>query len=413
MGEDKARQELSSSRGLGRRVAALLVVALGLLAWRAYLTPVWEWDLLGYLGCVEELKGASPEEGHAAAYAALAGAAPEHAVAELRGEPRDPGADPRGSVPYRRKLAEDPRAFDAQLPFYRGRVVYLGSLRAAQALGLSTVTAVRAISILSGLAFGVLLALWIARYLPGLAALLLALAGLGWSGVGEAMSLATPDALAAVLVFGGAYVLVATPRQALGIGLLVLGVATRADHVLLAGALLLWLRLAPGGEQGPSKRVLSNGALGIGLALLALTVGYCTAGRGTYGWWTVFHHTFVEYKAFPASETPPADIGFALSRVARSLPMFSALEPLLFSLLGVLALVVGWRQDRLRSRWGLLALTGLGAGLAHFALFPALWPRLMMPYWAVILVAVCALWGERLGGPRRAPSQPRSDQASP
>jgi hypothetical protein len=403
--QDETRQELPSStgRGLERRYAAALLVLLAIFVWRADQAPVWEWDMLGYLGCVEQLKGASPEEGHAAAYGAVEAEAPAGAAAELRGESKDTEGDSRGSLAYRHKLAEDPRAFEEQLPYYRGRVVYIGLLWAAEAAGVAPVRALRMISLLAGIAFGIVLALWLARYLPGFGAVLLTLPGLEWLGVGQAMSLATPDALAAALVFGGAYVLAETPRHVLGIALLILAVATRADHVLLAGAVLVWVRLAPEREQA-----LSNRGLVAGLVMLALTLWFCTAGRGAHDWWTVFHHTFIEYKAFPASETPPRDIGFAISRVMRSLPMFRAFQPLLFSVLGIVALIVGWRRAGLQSRGALLALAAMAAGMAHFALFPALWPRLMMPYWAVTLMGLCAVLSEPRGD-----AQPRADQASP
>ena len=365
-------------------------------------TPIHEWDLLGYLGCVEEFAGASEEELHTAVFERVADELPAEDVAALRGEGPvvEGAADPRGARVYRQRLADDPAAFSAQLPFYRGRLTFLAPLYMARAVGLSPLRTTYWLSMLAGVAFGILFVTWISRFLPNKLAVLGTLAAFPVTGAAEAMGLATPDMLAGALLFGGAFCLFETHRRRTALVLLVLAVATRADHVLLAAPLLLADWWSAERDSRPSAASIVTG-----LALLAVTAWLCTAGRGTYGWWTVFHHTFVEYKALPADETPARDLGMALERSFSSLPMFKAWRPLTVTLFGLGALFFGFLQGGLRNRWFALACAALAASLVHFLLFPALWPRLMLPYWAVILVAGC--------GAGEPEPQSRSAQASP
>ena len=371
---------------LASPLVAAYVFILVVLGTRAYQAPQIDWDALGYAGVVETWRGGTDEEVHAAAFATIEDAAGPERAAELRGE----GLDPEGrGVVYRQRMAAEPDAFVAQLPFYRGRLVFLALLYAAGWLGASATTAALAISLISGVAFGAVLILWTTRYLSTLYACLAAMIAMKLTGATEVMAMATPDMLAGALLLGGAYALVETRRAGVGIALLALAVGARADHVLLAGALLAWLRFLP----QPSRR-LSNGAFARGLGLLAVVVWACTSMAGTYGWWTVFHHTFVEYMAFPGAEAPARDLGAAASRVLRSLPMFKAWQPLTFSLLAIAAVVVGWRSRGWRDLGAGLAAAATVAALAHFALFPALWPRMMMAYWALTLLGLCAAWNE-------------------
>jgi hypothetical protein len=183
----------------------------------------------------------------------------------------------------------------------------------------------------------------------------------------------------------------------------ILAVATRADHVLLLAPLVVWLAWLP---HGPQR--LERGRAAISLGALAATFYFCTAGRDTYSWWTVFQHTFFRYKLFPAAETPPLDLAAAAEYVLRSLPKFKGLQPLAFGLLGLVTLVIGLRRSGRGSRAAGLAGVALLATLVHFALLPVLWPRLMLAYWSLAWVAECVLWSESGSSARREPGEARA-----
>lgn len=373
------------------RIFALLL-CVG-LAVHAALRPQWDWDVLAYAGCAEELRGGDAREIHAAAYGALEEQAPAHVVAELRGESLIVDPNVRR---YRERLAQDPAAFDAQLPFYRGRIVYVSLLALAGALGFGVLNAAFAISLLAGLAFAAIILRWTTRFLPTTVALPATLIAVLLTGVPQVMSMGTPDMLAASFVLGGAYLLAESPRRAWAVALLALAVATRANHAILAVLLVIWSAPARPFGTRLDFRVVSGPLI----ALFAVA-WICVAALDTYPLWTVFHHTFVDYAVFPAAQTPPVDVGFAIDRTLRSLPMFKAWQPLAFTLCGLAAIVIGARSRAWSSRPARLAAAVLIAIALNFAIFPALWPRLMVAPWTLAWIALLYAQRER---PRVFPS---------
>lgn len=357
----------------------LLVGCVLFLAIRSAGNARWDWDVLAYAGCVEELKGATPAEVHHAAYAQLGEYAPPEANDDLRHR-----------IEYRRRLENDPEAFAAQLPFYRGRVLPIALLAALDRVGVPSMRGIFAISFASGVILALVFALWVARYVRFTPFVLACVPWLWLCGWSDTLAMATADALAALLVVGGALLLLETRHLVVALVLLGLSMATRADHLLLVGPVLLLRYLLPARERHYSGR-----ALLVTLSLYLGVVLLCTLGRGTYGWWIVFHHTFVGYELDPLGQTPPRDLGFWLSHTLRSLPMFREWPPLVTTLAAAAAIGVGFRKHRWRSRGaGLAAAATLGVG-AHFLLFPALWPRLFLAYWLLIGIALVIAARER------------------
>lgn len=376
-------------------IFALLLCAA--LTANAVLRPQWDWDVLAYAGCAEQLRGGDTDGIHAAAYGALEADAPEEVVRDLRGESTAERAEGGPAArDYRLRMATDARAFEAQLPFYRGRVVFIGLLALASLLGIGVLHAAFAISLLSGLAFALILLRWTTRFLPVPVAIAATLACVLLTGAPQVMSMGTPDMLAASFVLGGAYLLAESPRRIGAVVLLALAIATRANHAILAALLLLW-----SASQIPSSRRFTVRIIDGSMLVLIFVGLFCTQGRDTYPWWTVFHHSFVEYTVFPAAQTPPSDWGFALDRAWRSLPMFKAWQPLLFTLCGLAAIVIGARSRAWNSRPARLAAFVLLAIALNFALFPALWPRLMVAPWTLLWVALLCAQRDRI---RRVPS---------
>jgi hypothetical protein len=366
-------------------LAYLLVILM--IGHRTWKTPAWTWDLLAYLGCVAEVQGQASGTIHGRAYGELERVAPPHVVSEFRsGEVTE-----RGQQDYREELAANPAAFEAQLSFYRGRTLFIHLLVWLEKLGLPSIQGAFLISILAGVSFSLLLAAWLNHYLSPSLAVIVALATLELSGIGGVASMGGPDMLAATLLFSGSYLLLETQRPWVGTLLLLAALATRADHLLLIAPLVLYVSLvAPDG-----KAKLGVGPAALILALCLGTAAWCTIGQDAYSWWTVFHHTFVQYLFFPGEQAPLPDYGLAVNHSLRSLPMFKAPQPLIFSLLAGAGVLWGWRKQGARSFGAGLAGASLLGALGHFALFPALWPRLMLAYWVLGVVGLCAVWNER------------------
>ena len=385
--------ESRGNSGVGWVAWLLIVGYVVFAAVSATRNRVWDWDVLAYTGCVEELHGGTPEEVHEAVYAQLE----EHA-------PRQANEDLRSRNEYRARLASDPEAFSAQLPFYRGRVLPIALLAGFDRLGVSPIQGAFGLSFLSGLVIALVFLFWVSRYVafsPIVAASALWLLLCDWS---TTLAMATPDTLAAALIVAGVFLLLETRYLFPALILLGLSLATRADHVIFVGPLLALRYFHP-----LHGRALSIRALVTTLILYAGVVLLCTKGRDTYGWWTVFHHTFVEYKIDPVAQTPALDLGFWFERTVGSLPMFKAWEPLLTTLVALTAIGVGFWRARWRSRGaGLAAAALIGVGV-HFIIFPALWPRLFLAHWTLIGIGLLLAGTERTRAPRavREPGQGR------
>mgnify|MGYP000238491814 FL=1 len=356
-----------------RRVRVLGLLLAGLaLSWLP--ARSFNWDALAYLGCAAELRGATPAELHAEAYGAL----DEHAEPKVAASLRSKNA-------YREACSSDPEVFAAQLPFYRGRVLYLGAVAGLTALGLPPVQALFAVSWLGGLLLVTASWCWVrslarrAGTIPdrlwlrgGLVLFLLAL-GMAH----DVPARGTPDALAAGLLVGGAFLLTEARRPALGLALLVLALAARADALVLVLPLLAWQAMGPGSA--------SRLQLGLaGLASVAVVLA-CTVGRGAYDPWTVLFHTFIDYRVDPVGTTPPLSLAAWWGELAK-VGYWFRWEAAVVVAAGASALVA--RRRALQAPGPGLVLVALVGATLHLVLFPALWPRMMLPYWALVAFGI-------------------------
>jgi len=401
---DDLNRSVWRRRLVGRFAPAYWLVLLGALvaAWSA---PRTGWDLLAYVAAAEDPWGSEPAQLQEDAYRELALLAGEERAAVLRGEPEDAG-ESRGAT-YRRTMAGDPEAFAAQLGFYRGRLLYLGLIRALHAAGLSLGHAVLLLSVLGGALYGAVLFLWLARHLPGPYAPLVGAVALLVTDASKTMAMTTPDMLAGALLVTGAWLLVELRRFLPALLVLLAALLVRDDHALLVGALLLaGLVPASGLPQLPRSRIV------LGLVLSAMVVLACRGLGEVHPPWATWRHTFVEYMAYPLAESGSADPGFALSYTLRCLPKLAGGRVAITLILAAAAVASGRSGGRLEPGAGLAAVAGL-AWLAHFALFPAEWSRLLLPYSTLVVVGLAAVWRARGMPWTDEPAQPMSAQAAP
>lgn len=345
---------------IGARAGWLLFAFyLGLLAASGLFRPLHEWDLVAYVACAMERSGVGAAELHAAAFGAL--------EAELEGP--ELGALTTGSA-YRERMAQDPEAFAAQLPFYRGRVLYVELVRALHLLGLRWVAAVHALSVLATLLLGLVAWRWASRAASGLPGAIACVLVLSSSGAASGVESATPDALAAMLVVLGAYLLLERGRALAASCAFGLAILARDDSLLPAAFLL---GAAPLPQLRPTARLAAIGSL------CALVLGL-RLYFDSHGWSAVVRHSFLGYLDDP-SAAPPLSIGEHLRLLSARLPELHSLRG---ALLGTYLGLILWLGRGARILV-LPALALLAALLLRVALFPALWDR--------FLVATCVILG--------------------
>lgn len=381
----RGRDDVATSGGaagaLGLGVLALYAAFLLL---QATLSPRWQWDVLAYVGCALESRARDPVHLAEWTYAEVRAAVGDECFAELR-----------EGLPYRREVAGDPESFRQQLGFYRGRVLFVGAMRALGALGVAPAKAAVAVSALAAVLCALLLFRWLSPAIGGPAAAIATCLLGNAAGLPAVAASPTPDALAAALVLAGLLALFDRGRPWLAWTLFALAVATRADAVFVAGAALVAEAFWATANSGARRRRVLRAALASG-ALLALVLAIQRLS-GAPPYRVLLRHTFLGYLARPeeASGVGWAEWGGYL---ARSLPQFSEPRLALVLLLGGL----GWLAGRasLGARAAALPAAVVLALFARYAVFPALWERLLVPH--TLAAGVAAVSGLAIHPTRRS-----------
>jgi hypothetical protein len=252
------------SRHSSRIGAAIFVAFIALTCMASAKFPHANWDLLPYVAAGSEHRFNSPQQVHDFAY-------------EKVKEAVDPAAFElvaKGDS-YRARQFEDAAAFHSMLPMYRVKTLYI-SLIAALAPNLGEVGAIRLISLLSTLATGLCVGLWLFRekafaYAPAAAGVMMI------SGYPDIARLGSPDALFMALFTFGLYAL-CRKREMVCVLALFLAFMVRSDTIAFLGILAVLFLLF---------RQISLGAFSAFTAA-AIAYSFLSHGAGHPGWWTHF-----------------------------------------------------------------------------------------------------------------------------
>ena len=357
-----------------RRLVALLALLALLAVNLRWAEPYYDWDMLGYIGVAERLGGATPAEAHRRAYdLAYRNVPPEQYAWLVEG-----GA-------YEQAVAEDPAAFEQQLPFYRIEPAYPLLILALDRLGVDPVRGSVWISRIAYLGIGVVAFVWLASFLSPLAALATAWGVMSVQVALEAARLPTPDALSAFVVLAALWLVFECQHFGRGLLLLLLSLPIRPDNLLWLLAVAGWRAL----RVRRDRAIAGVGALA-GVAIFAALAIW----SGGFGWRVSFHHSFVEPLPYPERFTPSLslyDYAWIYLRETHpaNLPLFAAV----FALLGAWLLVsrarrFGWRD----AGTALIACTGVYA-VARWLVFPEGDRPLLAAYLVVLILLVRMLAG--------------------
>jgi hypothetical protein len=366
-------------------IVALACVVLVAASVRA---PRYNWDMIGYVASARVLAGADERQLQREIYDLLRDSVPEETYAELT------------TGHGRHVRATDPGSLSQHLLFYRGRLAYVGAIRALDGLGMNPFLASHLVS-----AVCAALAVWVLAFLPPgpprAAYVLGVLAIVWWMGFLRLAGTSTPDAMSALAIIV-CYRLLLRRRRVL-LAVLPLCVLVRTDLLILAGLFAAYLWFARGWNRGLVAASL--------VAAVALYLGV-QAWSGHYGWATVFDYTFRHRSTHPADYPHAVTLQSYLEvlggRMVRLLvePRFLVSTAAVLAGLAVVrrcdAPVAGPptvdRHDALFALASTLAYTGL-----HFLVFPVIWTRFHAGPYALGLAL--ALWVvlDRVGSPRWRP----------
>ena len=256
---------------------ALLLVAL-------VQPPVYNWDLLGYIGAVYAYTISDVQELHVRTYAEV-----EHNVPELY------YAYITQASSWRAQVASEPRAFVQHLPGFQVKPVYPALMFLLQQLGMDLVTASIAISKVAWWLMGLLLLKWLAVYLRPWPACLCAMLVMTVPQVVILAGLSSPDALSCLLTLAVFFLL--AEKRWYGTALLLAcgAIGVRHNNLLLLFLVALhviWIV--------PGWRLAAVGYLVVGLGGYLFLKGF----YDNHSWAVFFHHSVVERLVYPAEFQP-------------------------------------------------------------------------------------------------------------
>jgi hypothetical protein len=352
--------------------------------------------------------GGDPVEVHRLTY--------EHARAELAPEVYRELTAPG----VREARAQDPAAFHEHLAFFRARVLYTLPVFLAWKCGAPLSAATWWVSLGAYVLCALVLLAWASRHLPLALAALFALGLAHTPALLTLASLSTADGVAALLVVGGAALLVEARAFWPGALVLVAAVLARPDAVILAGCLALALFAFDPYVPRPRRAWLGGFLAASALVYLGVQ---CFAGE--YGWWPLFTISFEEKAVHPASLPDEVDwprYREVLAEQVSALPgdgyvttgrgVTGSTLVLVYAAFALAGLALWRRRGAELARPACVLLALLATYLARFLLFPQIWDRFFAPFYALVplLLLAMASRATRTRGTTESPRAPTNTE---
>ncbi|MHB8217292.1 MAG: hypothetical protein ACYDDS_14555 [Candidatus Sulfotelmatobacter sp.] len=220
------------------RQAVFFLYALMLFActYHLYRTPIYSMDSIQYMGNALLMEERDPAEIHRRVYAEVQRSVPKVAREDLLGHRADAPEDQNKS---RQERAEKPSRLAEFLPLFAIRPLYNQILWLTSKTGMGLVRAGVVISVGSYFLLGILLFVWIGKYINpwlSLAVSLLLMISPPLTALGRDT---TADALASLVAFASLYLIFEENRLLPGMVALLVSIYFRTDFVVLAGPVIL------------------------------------------------------------------------------------------------------------------------------------------------------------------------------
>jgi len=246
----------------------------------SYKNPFYNWDMLGYMALVLKMDNADITSAHDLTYSIAKHDLPPGYYHNL--------VDSANL--YRKKMKENPIAFNDHLPFYTIKPLYVRLVYLFYKAGFSLTKATLMPSIFSFILISGLLLYWLKKYLNYFFAFALSLLVILSTPVLSVAKLSTPDALSGLLLFSSFYFILEKPKLIPFILLMVLSVFSRLDNIIISIAIL---SLSAFAINSPLKISFRKYALAFTILILCYLI--ISSGTNKYGWNISFYSTFAHY----------------------------------------------------------------------------------------------------------------------
>jgi hypothetical protein len=219
-------------------VSVLFVGLFAVLALRIYQKPAFNMDMLGHMANAVVLEDSDPVSIHRKVYNEINLYVPPANRELLFGHDATAPDDQNASRADRRT---NPYHFAEYLPCYAIRPVYNELLRLLAKMGFSLVQATKLISTASYFFLGILIFIWLRRYLDSRYAATFSLLLMICPPIKELGQLTTSDCLSTAVTLASLYLIFEHHQFAIGVGILLASIYVRTDNAILTGLVVVGL----------------------------------------------------------------------------------------------------------------------------------------------------------------------------
>jgi len=340
----------------------------------AFLSPMYNWDVLGYTASALSYETKSPEAIHRKTYS----------LAQEKIPPTFFDKIVSNNDPLRIRSASDPNFFYNQLFAFKVKPLYILSMFLFSKMGIHLIQASYLMSIISVGLLCFLIFTWISQYArgssAGLFAVLVALA----VRLPYLARLSTPDAFSAAVIVGAFYVLLEKKQIRLSCVLFLLSILIRLDNIIVA--LLVFGYLGFGAPK--SFAIKKSGSLGLLLSALLIGLGGVVSAKTGY-WRPICHNVLLGLNTdiygpvvFSFKEY---GISFFLGLIRPMWDISFASHTYVFVCLGLLfCLFRANKQAGRQPEIDILIINLISIGV-HFVFYPQLIDRLFVSHYLLII----------------------------
>jgi len=271
-----------------KAIAGLYVLLLTLASIHLYKNPIYDMDSIQYMGNALLMEETDPVIVHQKVYSEINRRIPKASRDPLLGRESGAPADQNDS---RQQRATNPYRFAQFLPLFAVRPLYNQTLWLVGKTGLGLVRASILVSVASYFLLGILLMVWISRYVNAPLAFVIAfllMISPPLVALGRDM---TSDALATLFAFLSLYLIFERKLLTAGVAVLLASIYFRTDNVVLAGPVILacWLERRLDFVKASALAVLALAS--------ALSINHFA---GDYGIKMLYYRNFIGVPVAPA-----------------------------------------------------------------------------------------------------------------
>ncbi len=375
---------------------AMLLVLLLVISYFALAHPLYTWDLVPYVAAAMSAQISDPISLHSATYQVLQSTLTETQFNGLI------------AGPYAADLWQNPENFASQLNMYYVKPLYVAVLQGAALLGVNPITAIRGVSLLSGLLTCCLVFNWLKSVTSFKNSAILVILFTITARLIDLSRVPTPDNFSALMVLLGVYLLLVKQWLVPAIMVLTVSVLARTNNMVFVGLVfscMLWNRYSQYHDFKDSQFRLT--ALGL---IISISSYFITNAAFDYQWWRLFYHTFVESQVnietfnsrfsfatyFAVLRTALQQLLVPGALIASALPAF-LLILIITTRNTAVEIIASFIKPTMHINLQQVALLCLPVFCTVLILFPlaAGWDRFFTAYYALILIYAVTHWQAR------------------